>query len=59
MCDDCEQWHYYDWAIMEHNMLATLRNQLPPVHEPSAEIDYDAYVTWDYAMGFLDGLEAR
>ena len=40
-------------------MLATLRNQLPPVHEPSAEIDYDAYVTWDYAMGFLDGLEAR
>ncbi len=59
MCEDCDQWHYYDWDIMEQNMLATLRNQLPAVHEPSAEIAYDAYVSWDYALGFLDGLEAR
>lgn len=58
-CEDCEQMHYYDWEIMEQNMLSTLRGELPPVHEPSARPNVEAYVPWDYAMGFLDGLDAR
>ncbi|MCP1387799.1 DUF5319 domain-containing protein [Corynebacterium sp. TA-R-1] len=58
-CEDCEELHYYDWEIMEQNMLASLRGELPPVHEPSAMPNVDAYVPWDYAMGYLDGLDAR
>ncbi|SDS47010.1 hypothetical protein SAMN04488539_1737 [Corynebacterium timonense] len=58
-CEDCEQVHYYDWEIMEQNMLASLRGELPPVHEPSAQPNVDAYVTWDYALGYIDGLRAR
>ena len=40
-------------------MVATLRGELAPVHEPSMEPDVDAYVPWEYAAGFLDGLSAR
>ena len=59
LCEDCDQVHYYDWEIMEQNMIASLNNQLPPVHEPSANPNVEAYVPWDYAMGYLDGLEGR
>lgn len=59
LCDDCEEMHYYDWEIMEQNMVATLNGELPPVHEPSAQPNIDAYVPWDYALGYLDGLDAR
>ena len=59
LCEDCDQMHYYDWEIMEQNMIATLNGELPPVHEPSAQPNVTAYVPWDYAMGYLDGLEAR
>lgn len=58
MCEDCEQTHYYDWDIMEQNMISTLNNALPPVHEPSASPDVNAYVTWDYALGYMDGIES-
>ncbi len=58
-CEDCEQLHYYNWEIMEQNMLASLRGELPPVHEPSAQPNVEAYVPWDYALGYLDGLDAR
>ncbi len=58
MCEDCDQWHYYDWDIMEQNMISTLNNALPPVHEPSANPDVNAYVTWDYALGYMDGIES-
>ncbi|GAB3942287.1 DUF5319 domain-containing protein [Corynebacterium tapiri] len=59
LCEDCENTHYYDWDIMESNMRASLKGELPPVHEPSAEPDVHAYVTWDYALGYLDGLAGR
>lgn len=58
MCEDCEQTHYYDWDIMEQNMISTLNNALPPVHEPSTNPDVNAYVTWDYALGYMDGIES-
>lgn len=59
LCEDCDQMHYYDWDIMEQNMIASLNGELPPVHEPSAQPDVEAYVPWDYALGYLDGLDAR
>ncbi|GAB2500997.1 hypothetical protein CATRI_02395 [Corynebacterium atrinae] len=58
-CEDCEDPHYYDWNIMEQNLLATLAGELPPVHEPSARPDINAYVSWDYAAGYLDGVNDR
>ncbi|QPK83595.1 DUF5319 domain-containing protein [Corynebacterium qintianiae] len=58
-CEDCEEMHYYDWEIMEQNMIASLNGELPPVHEPSAQPNVEAYVPWDYALGYLDGLDAR
>ena len=59
LCEDCDDHHYYDWDIMVANMVATLADELAPVHEPSARPDVSAYVPWDYALGYLDGLEAR
>lgn len=59
LCEDCDVMHYYDWDIMAANMLASLKGELAPVHEPSAEPDVNAYVPWDYALGYLDGLEGR
>lgn len=59
LCEDCDQMHYYDWDIMEQNMIASLNGELPPVHEPSTQPDVEAYVPWDYALGYLDGLDAR
>ncbi|AJE32293.1 hypothetical protein B842_02200 [Corynebacterium humireducens NBRC 106098 = DSM 45392] len=58
LCEDCDDLHYYDWDIMAANMAATLRGELAPVHEPSVEPDVNAYVPWDYAVGFLDGINA-
>ncbi|WJY66597.1 hypothetical protein CAQUA_09550 [Corynebacterium aquatimens] len=58
-CEDCEEMHYYDWDIMITNMVASLQGELPPVHEPSVQPNPDAYVPWDYALGYLDGLDAR
>ena len=59
LCEDCEEMHFYDWDIMINNMIAILNSQLPPVHEPSAQPNFQAYVPWDYALGYLDGLDAR
>ncbi|WP_053546069.1 DUF5319 domain-containing protein [Corynebacterium deserti] len=59
MCDDCEELHYYEWDIMAANMRATLNGDMSPVHEPSIQPRVEAYVPWDYCLGYLDGLEAR
>lgn len=59
LCADCDIMHYYDWDIMAGNIQATLANQLPPVHEPSVQPNPDEYVPWDYALGYLDGLNGR
>ena len=58
MCEDCQENHYYGWDIMEANMRATLAGELSPVHEPSACPAVEAYVPWDYCLGYVDGLNA-
>ncbi|KQB87461.1 DUF5319 domain-containing protein [Corynebacterium lowii] len=55
-CEDCEENHYFSWDILAANMRATLENTLSPVHEPGAAPDIHAYVPWDYALGYLDGM---
>ncbi|AIG63721.1 hypothetical protein CATYP_02390 [Corynebacterium atypicum] len=55
-CEDCEEFHYFDWDILAANMRATLRETISPVHEPSADPDVSAYVPWDYALGYVDGM---
>ncbi|AGS34071.1 hypothetical protein B841_02940 [Corynebacterium maris DSM 45190] len=59
LCEDCDVMHYYDWEIMAANMQASLTGELAPVHEPGADPAIDAYVPWDYALGYLDGREGR
>lgn len=58
-CDDCEQPHFYNWDIMAANLRATLNGELAPVHEPGAEPNPDEYASWDYCVGFIDGIAAR
>ncbi|APT93786.1 hypothetical protein CPHO_10110 [Corynebacterium phocae] len=59
LCDDCEEEHFYEWEILGNNMRAALNNELAPVHEPGAHPDPTRYVPWDYALGYLDGMESR
>ncbi|WKD59787.1 DUF5319 domain-containing protein [Corynebacterium caspium] len=58
-CDDCQEFHYFDWDIIAANIRATLAEQVPPIHEPSAQPNIESYVPWDYAMGYLDGFRQR
>lgn len=58
LCEDCQENHFYDWPILAANMRATLSGELAPVHEPSADLNPEAYVPWDYCLGYLDGLDA-
>ncbi len=55
-CEDCDRPHYCDWEMMQSNIRATLQDELPPVHEPSANPNPDEYAPWEYCMGFLDGI---
>ena len=57
-CPDCEDDHFLGWDLLADNLRQILESGEPPVHEPAWEPDADEYVTWDYALGFLDGYEA-
>nr|WP_306428878.1 DUF5319 domain-containing protein [Corynebacterium sp. 76QC2CO] len=58
-CEDCTEEHFYDWDIMEANMLSTLAEEQSAVHEPSPNPDPHNYVPWDYCLGYLDGIQQR
>lgn len=57
MCEDCEEMHYYDWGIIESNIQTLLRNDVMPIHEPSAAPNPQEYVTWDYCLGYADAID--
>ena len=40
-------------------MISVARILGAPVHEPGAEPDPMRYVPWDYAVGYLDGMDSR
>ncbi|MGO3077133.1 DUF5319 domain-containing protein [Corynebacterium casei] len=58
-CEDCEEPHFYEWDIMASNMKSMLNDELSAVHEPGAEPDPNRYVPWEYAVGFIDGLNSH
>lgn len=55
-CDDCVEEHYYEWSMLEGNLLALLEAGETPVHEPAFDPRPEDYINWDYAQGYLDGV---
>ncbi len=57
-CGDCDEVHYFDWALMRANMLALLGEGRINTHEPAFSPDHARYVSWDYAAGYADAADA-
>lgn len=57
-CADCGEQHFFGWDLMAANLRALLGEGRTHVHEPAYAPDEDAYVTWDYARGYIDALRA-
>lgn len=55
-CDDCGEHHFFGWDLMLANLRALLGEGRTHVHEPAYSPDHMAYVSWDYARGYLDAL---
>jgi hypothetical protein len=55
-CADCGEQHFFGWALMAANLRALLGEGRTHVHEPAYAPDPEAYVSWDYARGYLDAL---
>lgn len=56
-CEDCEELHYYGWAILVSNFTTMLAGGPIPVHEPGAAPDPDFYVPWEYCAGYADAAD--
>jgi hypothetical protein len=57
-CADCGEQHYFGWDLMAANLRALLGEGRTHVHEPAYAPDHDAYVSWDYARGYTDAVQA-
>jgi hypothetical protein len=57
-CADCGEQHFFGWDLMVANLQALLGEGRTHVHEPAFAPDPDAYVSWDYARGYTDALNA-
>ena len=57
-CADCGEQHYFGWDLMAANLRALLGEGRTHVHEPAYSPDQDAYVSWDYARGYTDAVQA-
>ncbi len=55
-CADCEEIHYYDWDILAARIRANLAGEGTLAHEPSTNPNPEAYVPWDYCLGYIDGM---
>jgi predicted RNA-binding Zn-ribbon protein involved in translation (DUF1610 family) len=55
-CQDCEEEHFYPWAMLRENLRVLLETGETPVHEPAYAPDPDEYVPWEYARGYVDAL---
>jgi hypothetical protein len=53
-CTDCGQQHWWDWDLLRGNLRQLLDAGTARVHEPALAPDPSAYVSGDYARGFLD-----
>ena len=57
-CGDCGEPHYFGWDLMVANLHALLGDGRTHVHEPAFAPSADAYVSWDYARGYVDAVSA-
>jgi len=57
-CADCGEQHFFSWDLMAANLHALLDEGRTHVHEPAYSPNHDAYVTWDYARGYNDAVNA-
>ncbi len=57
-CTDCGEPHYFGWDLMSANFHALLGQGRTHVHEPAFAPDPEAYVSWDYARGYADAVNA-
>ncbi|HEV7204060.1 MAG TPA: DUF5319 domain-containing protein [Jatrophihabitans sp.] len=57
-CADCGEQHFFGWDLMAANLRALLGEGRTHVHEPAFSPDRDAYVSWDYARGYTDAVQA-
>ena len=57
-CDDCREPHYFGWELLRGNLRHLLEHDQPRLHEPAFQPDPDHYVSWEYARGYVDGVEA-
>lgn len=57
-CGDCGEQHFFGWDLMAANLRALLGEGRTHVHEPAFAPDPHAYVTWDYARGYADAVDA-
>jgi hypothetical protein len=57
-CTDCGEQHFFGWELMTANLRALLGDGRTHVHEPAFAPDPEAYVTWDYARGYADAVNA-
>ena len=57
-CGDCGEQHFFGWELMAANLRALLGEGRTSVHEPAFAPDHNAYVSWDYARGYTDAVNA-
>ena len=55
-CPECGDQHYFDWDLLRGNLRQMIDNGRPQVHEPAFQPDPAAYVSWEYARGYVDGV---
>jgi len=56
-CEGCQIPHFFGWDLLRANLRHLLDVGDSRVHEPAYDPDPAEYVSWDYARGFVDGLE--
>ncbi len=57
-CADCGEQHYFGWDLMSANLRALLGEGRTHIHEPAFAPTPQAYVSWDYARGYTDAVDA-
>jgi hypothetical protein len=56
-CEDCQVPHYFGWDLLRANLRHLLDVGDSRVHEPAFDPDPADYVTWEYARGYVDGIQ--
>lgn len=55
-CDDCQEEHFHDWAMLRASLEQLLRDGLMLPHEPAFDPLPEEYLSWEYCRGYVDAL---